>query len=339
MHGLPADRFDVEVACPRGSLAWTTLEGTGVGLHSIGSHREPRPGDARSWATLLRLAGEADMIHVHSAKAGFLGRLAAATRGRRRACLFTPHGWSWWAAAGPEARLYQGLERMAAHWCRTIVALSADERDAGLEAGVGAAEQYRVIPNGVRLDRFALPRRPVRGRIVMVGRLAAPKRPDLAIRALASVRERVPEAELQVVGDGPLCEEAQALAADLGLAGAVRFLGNREDVPELLAEAECALLASDYEASPLAVVEAMAASVAVVATDVGGVGELVRPGTTGAVTPKGDADALAQALEHVLADRERAVAMGTEGRRAAEQELSVERMVGRLVALYDEVGS
>ena len=148
-----------------------------------------------------------------------------------------------------------------------------------------------------------------------------------------------PEAELQVVGDGPLYKEAQALAAELGLAGAVRFLGNREDVPELLAEAECALLASDYEGSPLAVVEAMAASVAVVATDVGGVGELVRPGTTGAVTPKGDADALARALVEVLADPGRAAAMGAEGRRAAEQDLSVERMVGRLVALYEEVGS
>ncbi len=58
---------------------------------------------------------------------------------------------------------------------------------------VGNREQYRVIPNGVPLERFALVRRPVRGRILMVGRLAAPKRPDLAIRALASVRERVPE--------------------------------------------------------------------------------------------------------------------------------------------------
>jgi glycosyltransferase involved in cell wall biosynthesis len=337
VRGLPADRFDVDVACPRGSLAWESLEGTGVGLHPIESHREPRPGDARSWATLLRLAGEADVIHVHSAKAGFLGRLAAATRGRRRTCLFTPHGWSWWAADGVEARLYLGLERMAAHWCRTIVALSADERDAGLEAGVGDPEQYRVIPNGVPLERFALPRRPVRGRIVMVGRLAPPKRPDLAIRALAGVRERVPEAELQVVGDGPLCEEAEALAADLGLAGAVHFLGNREDVPELLAEAECALLASDYEGSPLAVVEAMAASVAVVATEVGGVGELVRPGATGGVAPKGDADALAEALVEVLADPGHTAALGAEGRRVAELELSLDRMVESLVALYDEV--
>jgi glycosyltransferase involved in cell wall biosynthesis len=98
VRALPAERFAVDVACPRGSLTWTLLEGSGVALHPIESHREPRPGDVRSWATLVRLAGRADVIHVHSAKAGFLGRLAAATRGRRRDCVFTPHGWSWWAA-------------------------------------------------------------------------------------------------------------------------------------------------------------------------------------------------------------------------------------------------
>jgi glycosyltransferase involved in cell wall biosynthesis len=336
VRALPAERFAVDVACPRGSLTWTLLEGSGVALHPIESHREPRPGDARSWATLVRLAGRADVIHVHSAKAGFLGRLAAATRGRRRDCVFTPHGWSWWAAEGVEARLYLNLERLAAHWCRTIVALSADERDAGLAARVGDPGQYRVIPNGVPLERFALPRRPVRGRILMVGRLAPPKRPDLAIRALASVREQVPDAELHIVGDGPLRTEAEALAAGLGIAGAVRFLGTRDDVPELLAEAECALLASDYEGSPLAVVEAMAASVAVVATKVGGVGELVRPGATGAIAPKGDAEALARALLEVLGDPEQAAALGAEGRRFAQEELSLDRMVGSLVGLYEE---
>ena len=336
VRALPAERFDVDVACPRGSLTWTSLERSGVALHAIESHREPRAGDARSWATLLRLAGGADVIHVHSAKAGFLGRLAAATRGRRRACLFTPHGWSWWATDGAEARLYVSLERLAAHWCRTIVALSTDERDAGLAARVGAPSKYRVIPNGVPLERFALPRRPVRGRILMVGRLAPPKRPDLAIRAFTSVRERIPEAELHVVGDGPLREEAEALAVQLGLAGSVRFLGNREDVPELLAEAECALLASDYEGCPLAVVEAMAASVAVVATEVGGVGELVRPGVTAVVARKGDAEALARGLLDALSDPERAAVLGAEGRLLAQEELSLDRMVGRLVGLYEE---
>jgi glycosyltransferase involved in cell wall biosynthesis len=258
-------------------------------------------------------------------------------RGQRAACAFTPHGWSWWAADGAEAQVYLRLERLAAHWCRTIVALSDDERAAGLAAQVGRAEQYRVIPNGVPLERFALPRAPVRGRIVMVGRLAPPKRPDLALRGFAKARERIPEAELHVVGDGPLRAGAEALAAELGVADAVQFLGNRDDVPELLAQAECALLASDYESCPLAVVEAMAASVPVAATAAGGTGELVHAGVTGALATKGDAQGVANALVQVLADPARAAELGTEGRRDAERNLSLDRMVGRLVALYDEL--
>jgi len=337
VEALPPGRFAVDVACPRDSLTWTSLEGVeGVELHAIQPHRRPSPGDTRSFASLLRLAGSADVVHVHSSKAGFLGRLASALRGKRTACVFSPHGWSFWAADGPEARLYAGLERLAARWCRSIVALSGHEREAGLEAGVGRAEQYRVIPNGVRLERFALPRSAVRGRILMVGRLAPPKRPDLALRALAAARLVIPEAELHVVGDGPLRPEAERLAAELGVAGAVCFLGHREDVPELLASAECALLASDYEGCPLSVVEAMAAGVPVAATAAGGTGELVQPGRTGELGPIGDAEALAIALERVLGDPARAVELGAEGRRVAEASLSLERMVDRLVELYEE---
>jgi glycosyltransferase involved in cell wall biosynthesis len=335
VEALPRDRFAVDVACPRGSLTWVSLEGaSGVELHPIGAHRRPAPGDARSWLELLELAGRADVVHVHSSKAGFLGRLASLARGKRRACVFTPHGWSFWAAGGAEGRLYAGLERVAAGWCGAIVALSQDERAAGLEQGVGRPEKYRVIPNGVDLARFALPREPVRGRILMVGRLAPPKRPDLALRALARARERIQEAELWVVGDGPLRADAERLAGELGVAEGVRFLGHREDVPELLAGADCALLASDYEGCPLSVVEAMAAGVAVAATDAGGTGELVRPGKTGALSAKDDANGLAQALEQVLAQP---AELGAAGRKIAEAELSLDTMVGRLVALYDEL--
>jgi glycosyltransferase involved in cell wall biosynthesis len=335
---LPPGRFELDVAGPRGSLTWRELEGRdGVSLHAIRPHRRPNPDDVRTELTLLRLVSRADVIHVHSSKAGFLGRLASAVRGKRKACVFSPHGWSFWAAEGAEARFYMQLERLAAGWCSAIVALSEDERAAGLEAGVGDAGLYRVIPNGVALERFSLPRRPVRGRILMVGRLAPPKRPDLALRALATVRERIPEAELHVVGDGPLRPGAEQLAGELGVGERVRFLGNRDDVPALLAQAECALLASDYEGCPLAVVEAMAAGVAVAATAAGGTGELVRDGATGALGAKGDAGGLARALEQVLADPHRAAELGAEGRRVAEAELSLERMVERLVGLYDEV--
>jgi glycosyltransferase involved in cell wall biosynthesis len=130
--------------------------------------------------------------------------------------------------------------------------------------------------------------------------------------------------------------EAEQLAGHLQLADAVRFLGHREDVAGLLAGASCALLASDYEGCPLAVVEAMAAGVPVVATDAGGVAELVEHERTGLITPAGDVEALAAALASVLIGVETARAMGAAGREVALARLSLERMVERTVGLYEE---
>ena len=335
---LEPARFEVAVACPAESTLWRGLASMPwVARHALGAERAPSPGDALSLSRLIRLVADADVVHGHSSKAGFLVRLAAAVRGRAARCVFTPHGWSFWATEGAAARTYLGLERRAARWCRRIVAVSEHERDAGLTAGVGRLDQYRVIRNGVDLTRFdALPS-PVAGRIVMLARLAPPKRHDLALRALEDVRRRVPDAELHLVGDGPGRAAVERLAAELGLREATRLLGTRADVPELLATAHCVLLASDYEGCPLSVLEAMAAGVPVVATAVGGIPEIVADGETGLLTPRGDAQALARALETVLADRALATRLGAEGRARARRELGRERMGAEVVALYDEL--
>ena len=102
--------------------------------------------------------------------------------------MFTPHGWSFWSADGATGKLYASLERLAAHWCRTIITLSADERDAGLAARVGSRDGYVVIPNGIDLERFARAPEPVVGRVLFVGRFAPPKRHDLVLRAFAGPR-------------------------------------------------------------------------------------------------------------------------------------------------------
>jgi glycosyltransferase involved in cell wall biosynthesis len=338
VDALPPGRFAVHVACPRRSLVWSSLAGRDdVTLHAIHAGRPISPGDAATLATLTRLVASADVVHGHSSKAGFLVRLAAAMRGRRRTCLFTPHAWSFWAASGAERAFYLRLERVAAHWCRTIVALSQAERAAGLEAGVGRPEQYRVIPNGIDLVPFDAPPAPVPNRVVMVGRLAPQKRPDVAVRALAAARRTVPDAELHIVGDGPLAASVESLAAELGLDGAVRLLGPRDDVPELLRSAACLLLSSDYEGCPLTVIEAMAAGAPVVATSSAGLGELVEDGRTGLLAPPGNPEALGAALTELLRDRERASRLGMAGREVARERLSAARMAAETVELYDEV--
>lgn len=337
VRSLDPARFRLALACPRESFLWDELEGSGVELHAISPAREPRPGDAQSLGTLLPLVRGADVVHGHSAKAGFLVRLAAALTRRRSTCIFTPHGWSFWSTGGATGRLYLSLERLAARWCRTIITLSADERDAGLAAGVGSRAGYRVIPNGVDLARFARTPEPVAGRVLVVGRFARPKRHDLVLRAFADIHGRFPGSELWFVGDGDDRPASEQLAAELGVRGASRFLGVREDVPDLLAQAACVVLASDYEGCPLSVIEAMAAGVPVVATRVGGVPELVRDGVTGIVAEPGRPDGLARGLAELLGDDRRAVEMGRAGRECARARFSREQMAAATAQVYERV--
>jgi glycosyltransferase involved in cell wall biosynthesis len=337
--GLDPARYAIDLACLEGSQVWQEVEGAAhVTRHALGgTHGRPGLSDARDLPLLLRLAARADLIHAHSSKAGFLTRLAAALRpGRRQRTIFTPHGWSFWAAHAERA-LYLGLERLAARWCRTLVAVSEAERAAGLAARVGRPGQYRVIRNGIDLEAFAGEPQPREGRIVFIGRLRSPKRVDLALEALRQVREAVPAATLDVVGDGPLRAGLEQLAMRLGVGDGVRFLGSRTDLPSLLRDTHCFLLASDSEGCPLSVLEAMAAGVPVVATSVGGVPELVVDGETGSLTRPGDAAELAVALRSVLSSPEQARSLGENGRARARRLFSRERMIGDTSALYDEV--
>jgi glycosyltransferase involved in cell wall biosynthesis len=335
--GLDPDRWRIDIACPPGSDPWLQLaDRPGVRLHPLSPGKEPGLSDASDLRRILRLVAEADVVHAHASKAGFLTRLAAALRRRRGATVFTPHSWSFWAHEW-RSSLWLALERRAAHWCGAIVSVSDAERRAGVAAGVGSERQYHVILNGIDPAPFAGARRTVPGRILLVGRLAAQKRPDIAIRALARVRERYPGAQLDLVAHGPLEAGSRALVAELGLQDGVRFLGKRDDVPELLAKAECFLLTSDYEGCPYTVLEAMAASVPVVATRVGGVPELVADGETGMLFEPGDPEAAAAALQRVLGEREWARGLGEAGRERVLREFDRERMVRDTSALYDSL--
>jgi glycosyltransferase involved in cell wall biosynthesis len=328
-----------DVVCPRDSQLWRFLSASShVTLHPMPGARGPSPRDVLSVFRVARLARRADVIHAHSSKAGLVARLAAVLVGRSRRCVFTPHGWSFWAAGGVLGRAARRWERLGARWCGRIVALSDAERRAGLAAGVGASATYAVVHNGVDLGRFGRPATPVPGRILVVGRLSPAKRLDLAIEVLRRVRREHPHAELHVVGDGPERERIERLAAGDGLVEAVHLLGERENVPELLAGAACLLLTSDSESCPLSIIEAMAAGVPAVATRVGGVPELLDHGKQGFVVSPGRADEAAEAVAHVLRDASLARALGEQGRVRAQARFGLDRMARETLAVYENLG-
>jgi glycosyltransferase involved in cell wall biosynthesis len=190
-----------------------------------------------------------------------------------------------------------------------------------------------VIPNAVDVD--AAPRARLEGdppRIVTVGRLAAPKDALTLVRALAALGPLPFRAVL--VGDGPDRAEVEAAVRSLGLADRVELAGSRADVPDLLAAADLFVLSSRSEGAPFSILEAMAAGLPVVASEVGGVAELVAHGETGLLVPAGDPAPLADALRTLLVDPGLRSRLGAAGRARARERFDLRALRGAHVELY-----
>jgi len=204
-------------------------------------------------------------------------------------------------------------------------------------------EEWRVIVNGVPTPeghrervRQELGIQPDARLLLAVGNLYSVKGHDVLVRAMAAVarRENLPTWTLAVAGRGEEREGLERLARELEVDSKVVFLGFREDVGDLLHAADLFVHPSRSEGLPLAVIEAMSVGLPVVASDVGGIPEVVSDGVTGILVPPEDVDSLAAGIASLLADPARAEAIGETGRRAARDAYGIDRMVERYLELY-----
>ncbi len=278
------------------------------------------------------LAPGFDVVHTHTSKAGALGRLAA--WGRTRAVVHTPHGHVFHGYFGSlGTRFFVRAEQLLAHRCHALVALTGQERDDHLALGVGRAEQWYVIPSGVDVDAIARQTTRAHGEpeweAVSVGRLVPVKGMDRLIRAWHEVVRRKPEARLAIVGDGVEAAKLKALVRELGLEHRVHFAGWADPLP-YLRSARCFVLLSHNEGMGRAVVEAMAAGLPCIVSDVCGLRELV----DAEVGMRVEADNPGQVADMLLRDWPAALS-GAARRRA--QDYSVEAMVEGLLRLYGEL--
>ena len=272
-----------------------------------------------------------DIVHANSSKVGILARVAAPLAGVPIR-IFTVHGWAFSAYSGLASTLYRLADRLVSPLTSRIVCVAESERAAGLRARTCAARKTVVIPNAV--DVGAQPRASFEAeppRIVSVGRLKAPK--DFLTLARALARLDRGSFTAAIAGDGP--DRGRVFAELRGVEG-VDLLGDRDDVPELLAQAQIFVLASRSEGMPVSVLEAMAAGLPVVASDVGGVGEVVVDGETGLLVPPGDDAALERALRRLIASPELRRRLGAAGRTRAETQFDLPRWRERHVELYRE---
>lgn len=308
--------------------------------------------DAEALAKLIRLMRRfrPDVVHTHTAKAGFLGRQAALAVRPRPALVHTYHGHvleGYFGAA--KSRLYLEMERALARVSDCLIGVSQATVDDLVRLGVAPASKFRVLPLGLDLDGLAgLPGELRAGSraelgvgegemlLVFVGRIVPIKRLDLLLRALAGAREVDPRLRLAIVGDGGERPQLERQAAELGIGGDVLFLGYRRELRPLFAAADIAVLSSDNEGTPVSLIEAAAAGLPAVATDVGGVHEVVGE-DTGILVPPDDATALAGAIAEMAGDAARRERCGGAARRHALDRYGAQRLLDDVDALYQDL--
>ncbi len=207
------------------------------------------------------------------------------------------------------------------------------------------AGQVVSIPTGIDFTRFApaRPRGEVRSElgiaeeaylVLMVGVIRSVKRHEVALRAFRTLLDTLPGARLALAGEGPMREGMERLAAELGIAEQVRFLGHRDDIPDLMGAADALLLTSRSEGVPQAVTQALGLGLPVVATAVGGVPELVRHEETGLLIPPENPTAAAEALLQLAQDPALAARLGAAGRQHALAHFSLEAMLDQTESLF-----
>lgn len=319
---LPRTHYAITVLAPFASRCTDAL--AALGAESV---LVPMPEDVPWSSVLLACAVVAqqriDLLHAHLPNAHVLAGLAGRLTGRP--VLATLHGRQLTPA---DLEAHRNLDTVLCTVCRHSYFHA-------LAMGV-AAERLHCVPNGVDTAVFrpdVAPARPtLRRRLGLaedvalmgfVGRLSPEKGPELFVQAAQLLQRRCPQAHAVLVGEGPLHGAIAQQIAQAGLAGRVHLAGGCEDMPGLYPQLQLLACSSHSEAMPLAVMEAMAAGLPVVATRVGGVPDLVVHGETGWLVPPRDAQALAAQAALLLEQPAHARAMGAAARRRAQHRLEL----------------
>lgn len=305
--------------------------------------RSPHPMDAGCCLAIrryLKQHGPFDVIHGHSSKGGALARLAGI--GLPGIRVYTPHAmFTMNPGLRPAVRwVFATIERVLGWLADGVILVSEDEHRHALEVGLSAPKLF-VITNGIRLRTpppgdsgraaFDVPADSIR--VGFVGRFVPQKAPEVLLRAFATVAGRFPTARLILVGEGAMGEAMRQEAQHLGIADRVCWPGPLDGQTAMFGF-DLFVLPSRYEGFPYVLLEAMAAGLPVVMTEVGGAGTLVQDGVNGFVVAPDRPDQLANALGRLLADDALRRALGARsGQRV--QEFSIQKMVEKTVALYE----
>lgn len=302
-----------------------------------------------------------DIIHTHTSKAGLLGRLAASyacSAKERPIIVHTPHGHIFYGYYGPLlTKFFLLVERLMSRSTDKIVALTPQGIEEYVQFKIADRERLFDIPDGVPLEEVqefgagvermkdTSQREKIKRELNLpegdllvgtAGRLVPVKGYKYLIEALHHLLRQIPNVTFLILGDGPLRNDLEQLADNLGLSKKIIFLGWRSDVSRILSILDLFVISSLNEGMGRVLVEAMALGKPIVATRVGGIPSVVADGESGLLVPSRDSMGLAEAMGKLLNSPERAREMGEEGRKRVPL-FSAKTMVERTEQLYKEL--
>lgn len=354
MHGMDKDLYDVELACAPGGRLVDLVHQHHMKVRLIRGLVQPLDpvNDLLALYGLLRLLKKRSyhIVHTHNSKAGFVGRLAAKLA-MVPVVVHTVHGFAFHGQE-PWLRqaLFKNLERLASHWCDSMIFISQPLIDWALREGIVNQGKVRKIYSGIELKQFrpvvADQKRRIREKwgideneavVGIVSKLWEGKGHETLIEAFAEIRKKKKHARLIIVGEGYLYDKLIDIVRGLGLENAVLFTGFQMDVSEIIATFDVAVLPSFFEGMGRVLLEAMAMEKPVVASKVGGIPDIVEDGVDGVLVKPGKAHELAAAIDRILSDKNLAESLGVAGRNKIKEQFSAQHMVESIEALYRDL--
>lgn len=271
------------------------------------------------------------VVHTHNTYAQFYGAIAARLAGVP-VVINTQHG----QGCGDHWKARWQF-KLANRWTQRIVGVSHDGARLCQQQDHRVRDKITTIWNGINLDRFTYYGPKPTPTAISVARLSATKDFPTLLRAVQLVLPHVSDFRLRIVGDGPERAKLESLIDELGLHPHVELLGERHDVPALLADSGFFVSSSLSEGISLTLLEAMSVGLPVVATAIGGNPEVVLDGQTGRLAPASDPAALARVIVELCDERDLWTAMGLLGRQRVEQNFEIRQMIRSYEALYEEL--
>lgn len=343
---LPKDKFEVICTCKKGQIFHRSLVAEGLRTFSVDLSQKGSPKTAIKIARFVR-SHDIDILHAHGATGALYGRMVSVLTGKPLVTTYHVAITKITDIPNFQKLFYAYVDRILSSIDKRIIAVSKAVKKEMIDKIHFRPSRVDVIYTGLNNERYGrLTKTEARKElnlrnkgyyIGVIGRLSPEKGIHVLLEAMSVLVKDMPDAFLIVAGDGPVKGQLIAKTSFLGLMDRCKFLGYRPDIPDILPALDLLVLPSLTEGFPLILLEGMTAGIPIVASEVGGIPEIVRNKITGLLIPPNDHKSLAQAMQTVLIDSELSQRFVQAGRKIVESYFGSSQMSNNMGTIYERM--